>query len=320
MMKPFGFYEMDKAIDVLYDQERYEEALELFRTSVPELPPEEADEFRFELMWIECMLYTRCGKYDECFKVIKQAVDNGLAFPLHFDRFDPLRNMDGFKALEEHNAKLVALENSKAKTTYKVLLPENYDPNKKYPLFMALHGDGISNIREFSQYWKPDVFLSSGFIFAYLQSSQVICHNGYGWLDDPDKANKDILSCYSAIANAYSVDPDRVLIGGFSGGAIESIHFTLSDVLPVKGFIALCPELIPKAFTYENVNRAAQAGVKGAVMEGELVLPVANEDEMMRTFDELGLPIQYTINKGIGHQAPDDFDVKLGKAISFILA
>lgn len=320
MMTPFGFYDLDKAIDVLYEQERYDEALELLKASIPALPPEEADEFRFELIWIECKLYTMSNKYEECFKVIRQAVDDGLAFPLHFDRFDPIHKMDGFKALEEENAKLVALEKSKAKATYKVLLPEDYDPSKKYPLIMALHGDGISNIREFSQYWKPDVFLSRGFIFAYLQSSQVICHNGYGWLEDPDTANRDILSCYSAIANAYSVHSDTVLIGGFSGGAITSIHFTLSDVLPVKGFIALCPILIPKAFTYENVRRAAQAGVKGAVMEGELVLPVANEDEMMRIFDEVGLPIQYTINKGVGHQAPGDFDVKLGKAITFLLA
>ncbi|WP_375372912.1 hypothetical protein [Clostridium sp. CF012] len=34
-----------------------------------------------------------------------------------------------------------------------------------------------------------------------------------------------------------------MLIGGFSGGAIASIDVTMSNAIPIKGFIALGPGL-----------------------------------------------------------------------------
>lgn len=209
--------------------------------------------------------------------------------------------------------------NVNVKPEYVVHLPENYNSEKKYSLFIALHGDGICNIKEFSGYWKPDVFLKNNFILAYVQSSQVICHNGHGWLKDLKKANKDIKACYDLILKEYSVDERSLFIGGFSGGAIAATNFTFSNIISIKGFIGLCTEEKPEAFTIANVELAAKRGVKGVFMEGELVLPMEEEDEMLKIFAEVGLSFEYYINKGIGHRAPDDFDEKLSQALRFIL-
>ena len=146
----------------------------------------------------------------------------------------------------------------------------------EYPLFIALHGHGVCNIKEFSNYWKPHVFTQAGFIFVYLQSSQLLCHEGYGWMDDYETANRDIAQCAQFIKTEYPINDSEVLIGGFSGGAIAAINFVMSDIIPVKGFIALCPEVKPSAFTEENVRLAAKRGVRGVVMEGELMLPVVS--------------------------------------------
>jgi len=207
----------------------------------------------------------------------------------------------------------------KSKVKYEVHLPENYDPKKKYPLFIGLHGDGICNIEEFSQYWKPDVFLTNDFIFAYLQSSQVICHNGYGWLNDAKLARQDIKECYEVISKKYSVDQDNIIIGGFSGGAQTTLEIVMDNTIPIKGFIGLCAEEKTESFTKENVKLAAERGVKGVLLEGELVLPIESEEEMMKEFDEVGLQYEYYINKGIGHNPPKDFDEKLIKSLDFIM-
>ncbi|WP_432663673.1 hypothetical protein R9X47_24215 [Wukongibacter baidiensis] len=318
-MKYNKFIDVDRAIDALYEEKKYEESLELLEEALKVLPKNEIKDNYFTIIWVKTVLYTMCKRYDECFEEIKQIVNEGYAFPIHFKRFEPLKKKSGYEELKAKNDKMLDKLKANTKAKYVVHLPANYNSEKKYPLFIALHGDGISNMQELSGYWKPDVFIENNFIFAYIQSSQVVCHNGHGWLDDTETARRDIKDCYDSIAKKYLIDESSILIGGFSGGAITSVDFTMSHIFPIKGFIALCPEIKPEAFTKKNVRLAAQRGIKGVFMEGELVLPMESEEEMIKTFDEVGLPYEYYINKGVGHCAPKDFDDKLRKALKFIL-
>jgi predicted esterase len=259
-----------------------------------------------------------CGRFDECLLIIGGILDKGYPFPLSFKRFDPLREKEAYRQIKGKNEALLKKAKASADIAYKVFVPESCRKDKKYPLFIALHGHGICSIEEFSAYWKPDVFTKRGFIFAYLQSSQVLCHNGYGWMDDYEKAVRDIEKGIKAIAAEYPVDETSVIIGGFSGGAIAAVNFAMSGIKPVNGFLCVCPEEKPPAFTRENVRKAAGSGMRGVFMEGELVLPIADEDEMRRIFSEEGLPCEYYVNKGIGHETPDDLDAKLEQALKFI--
>lgn len=312
-----SYADIEYEADRLCGEERFSEALELLKAG--ELPPAQAAKSEFMMAWKKAQVCTMCGKYDECLEIIRGIVNKGFAFPLSFARFEPLKDKPGYKEIYERSRVLLDKLNADSRIQYDVRLPKGYRKDASYPLFVALHGHGICNIAEFSGYWKPDVFLKKGFIFAYLLSSQALCHNGFGWMDDYDKANRDIEECISAISQQYPVDKASVIVGGFSGGAIASVNFAVSGILPVKGFICVCPEEKPPAFTNENVRRSAREGMRGVFMEGELVLPVADEDEMLAAFKRQGLPCDYYINKGIGHETPDDLDEKLGNALDFIL-
>ena len=158
-----------------------------------------------------------------------------------------------------------------------------------------------------------------GFIAVYAQSSQRVSASGYVWLNDYAVARKDIRDCYEQVISQYPVDLEKVLIGGFSGGAITSLDITLAEVLPVRGFVALCPSLKPHAFTKENVLKAVQRRVRGVFLEGEHSLPVPDEQEMIGVFEEAGLPFRFYVNAGVGHIFPPDLSIKLGWAIDFIL-
>jgi len=262
------FTELTDAVDKLIEQNKYTEALGILDTNIKVLAHGEADKYQFQAAWLFAMLYSNVKKYDECIKVIRNIVKKGSPFPLSFKRFEPLKDMPGYKELYDINNDLLGKAKANATMEYEVRLPENYDPNKKYPLFLALHGHGICNIKEFSTGWRPDVFIRRGFIFAYLQSSQILCYEGYGWLDDLDKANEDIKKCIDSITSEYPVDKSPVFIGGYSGGAIASVNFALSGLVPVEGLIALCPEIKPPAFTNENVREAVKRGLKCVFMEG----------------------------------------------------
>ena len=119
----------------------------------------------------------------------------------------------------------------------------------------------------------------------------------------------------------YTIDTDQVVIGGFSGGSIAAIEVALSGVVPVRGFVSLCPSQKPDSCTPENAQQAAQRDVRGVMMEGEQTGDVPAEQEMLAMFRAANLPCEFYINAGIAHWYPDPDDLaeKVNRAIAFIL-
>lgn len=313
-----NFKEVERGIEKLYEQEKYQDALNLLDEAVDKLTEEETKNYLFDILYDKMVLYFRSKMYDECIEVITSLIEQKFACANWIFERLPVSYEEECKKLKERNDLIIAQAQEQAKLEYSVHLPIGYAEEKQYPLFFVLHGDG-GNIEEFSEYWESDVFLQKGFIVVYIQSSQVLRHKGYGWLKNPEITRRDVLSCFDLVSKKYLIDNSCILIGGFSGGAIAAVDISVSNVLPIKGFISLCPEIKPDSFTKENVESAVNRGVKGVFMEGEKVIPMPDEEEMIKIFKEVGLPFQYIINKGIGHRAPDDFSEKLNEALQFIL-
>lgn len=101
---------------------------------------------------------------------------------------------------------------------YQIALPRDYDPGKKYPLRIHLHaGGGFTWLA----YWvsgKPDVdprrASSDGAIHVTPAGRQ---HVGLGEVA--------ILEAVADVAKNYSIDEDRLTIGGASWGGTGGFHF-----------------------------------------------------------------------------------------------
>lgn len=275
--------------------------------------------------------------YDEFFNLLKNLIEKGISCPLHAYR--SLKEDPRYILLKEKNDFLMAEAQKKAKFEYIVHVPDYYSKDKEYPVFFNLHGDG-DNIEYHKQYWKPDKLLKMGFIVVYVQSSQTLYHNEYIWLNkeiylkDDDmslserihngkceiynKVYDEVMTCYNSISNDYSINHDKIIIGGFSGGAIASIDIALSDIIPIKGVVALC-SVRPKRFNLDNIKLNREKGLKFVFMEGEKDIPEQDIEQMIEGCKKLDIPFEYYINKNIGHWYPEDLDYKLDKALNFIL-
>lgn len=311
-----------KRIYELEQSNLYEEIIDYIETVIqPSLWTMTKEDY-FYYQFKKVVHYTNIKQYDLCFDLVKLLVNNGMPCPLEigWSRFDPLRSLHEYHKLVKDNKKLIDLLNQKSNMIYQVDFPSDFTPDKKYPLFISLHGDGSgSNIQEFSSYWPSQPFIDLGFIHVYIQSSQLLYFNNYGWLNDPIKANDDILSCFNEIRLEYPIDLSQVIIGGFSGGSITAIDIVMRNTIPAKGFLSICPVLIPESVTKENIELAVSRGVKGVMMEGELALPVLNEAIMLNQFKEQLLPYLYLVNENTAHAVPSDFNVKIDKSISFLV-
>lgn len=313
-----SFREFEKDYSVPYAQKKYDEVLDLLDHSAELLSNEEYEENLFTIMLDKARIYSELQNSIECFSIIKNMLKKGYAFPLHWPRFNFLKSNNEYQAIKVLNEKLLKETKEKARFKYEVHLPKTYNSTKKYPLFFSLHGDGADgNIPNHRWYWKPDMLLQKDFIVVYPQSSQVYCHNGFGWLIDPLLSRKEIKSCYEQLIANYSIDEKQVIIGGFSGGANAAVDIVMSNTIPTKGFVALCPGDKVMTFEIDAAKNASQTGAKGVVLEGELETEAPVQD-MLKVFKEVCFPCEYYINKGVGHWYPEDLDEKVSRAVDFI--
>jgi predicted esterase len=310
------YWEFEGKITTLYNRKKYREALNLLEHASEYLPKQEFNKYLFEIMISKAEFYCHEKMYKEAINVISYLLNKGFA--CDNDIFDEVHLKEDIRygELKNKNDSLLAKANEKTSFKYDVNLPVNYTEGKRYPLFIALHGDP-GNIGEFSEYWKHDEFLKKDFIFVYVQSSQLYRYNGFSWTMNPLISRNDIKECYNLLLQEYFIDDECVIIGGFSGGAITALDITFANIIPIKGFIAIGPDF-PESFTKENVKLAAERGVGGVFMEGEVIIPLKEQEEMIKVFEDVGLPYEFYVNKGIGHAIPQDLPAKINKALSFI--
>jgi poly(3-hydroxybutyrate) depolymerase len=131
---------------------------------------------------------------------------------------------------------------------YVMFVPESYDPARKWPLIVDLHGasnpERKGALYTVNEIWK-NVGASRGYLVAAPQCrtrswgytgmyrGKFDCdHGGVG----PNSDVQYALSVLSDVAKKYAVDQSRILLAGFSSGA----DFIYRSELAVSGRFAAC--------------------------------------------------------------------------------
>lgn len=305
------YKKMEAKVDHLYSQNEWEKAIEFLDQNLVHFP-----QYEFDILNYKAFCYNLLEQYDLCLQILREGNNKGYFFGLDYPGWNGLRGTFGYKKVEDNNNALKSQEESLTKSIYEVHTPENYSTRHKYPLFIALHGDGnMCNIEMFQKEWKPDYMIEKGFVVLYIQSSQVFCTGGYGWTRNYSKAHMDILSACSSVLEEYSIDETKIIGAGFSGGAMGFLHLLMSHKAPaVKGFIGLCPNRV------ENISEDTVSGLRGkfVFIEGELSGKNEFHEEFIRYLKKHNIAHRYFINQGVSHQIPENFTTLI-RAIDFIM-
>jgi predicted esterase len=312
-MKYKNYLQIDQEVDRLFADKRYDEGIALLEKARTLFPERLA-----EILIYESINYLFKEDRQGCLDVIEESLQKGFFLNLEWDVYDPMREDPHFKSMFETNRELRAAAWMQARMTYEVLLPGGYSREKKYPLFITLHGN-MSTMLSFKERWEPATMLEQGFVVLYIQSSQVNCTNGFNWNNSWQKAREEIKAAYDAVLKQYPIDPARVVVAGFSAGGMAAVEVTLANLFPVKGFITLCSASKTESFSLQAAKSANARGVKGVMLRGELD-QAAQEGEIAQVFKEAGLPCWWITNEGVGHVFPDDFPEKLVDAIKYIMS
>ena len=184
------------------------------------------------------------------------------------------------------------------------------------PLLMVLHGNGSNGHAEVGS-WSGQA--SKGWLLAHPQSSQLIGDDVYVW-DDWEKAAQEVREHYAVLVEKYAIDPEKVILGGFSMGGGLAIWLTLSRAIKARGFVVLGPYLRDIEALMPLLETARTDGLRGYIIVGEqdnIGLEISRKvADLLRSH---GIPCELEIRPGLKHTYPADFGQSLAKGIAFVM-
>lgn len=128
--------------------------------------------------------------------------------------------------------------------SYTIHIPENIDPEKKYPVIFALHGIGFNeqDILGLVDELKSEVILIG--IRGHLPHENGYAYyrlKGYGNPDRElfDKSMKMLQEFIEDASNKYPIDLEQRYLMGFSQGAILSLSLAIVLGQSIKGVVAM---------------------------------------------------------------------------------
>jgi predicted esterase len=265
-------------------------------------------------------LYTQTEQYQKALEIWAYGAERGF-FYCHnpgWPIYEPYTEFEQFEALVEKDRQLREAALQTSQTEFKVVTPQNYTPDQKYPLLLVFHG-GNSRIDLAKHHWVSEK-LNSDFLVAFIQSYLHYGMDKFGWKRSDQRAWDDIKNCFAQIIAQYNVALSKVFTAGISAGGLVAIEMALADILSVSGFMGVCP-VIPgeDVFTPENIAVAKGKGQRAVIISGEQDTYTGPQaQKMAEAFDEVGFPYQLDIVPEMGHEYPLDFSSHLDAALTYL--
>ncbi len=290
----------------------YDEALKLVQGVWGQFP-----ERRFDLSRELLYLYRKTEQYERCLTVWEKGHRQGFFYMIipTMKQYEPFAGFDKFAAIAEEDKRLREAALEKSQTIFEVVLPQGYSEKETYPLLIVLHGGG-SNIERAKKHWHSPL-LGEKYIVVFIRSYLHYDSETFGWKVFDPRAREDIRRCFDEIAAQYPVDTARVIIGGISAGGTAAIDMTFNQVIPVAGFIGVCPGK-PREFDAERAGQAKAAGIKGVIISGETDRYRPRQEAMVEIFRQIEFPHRFDIIEGMGHEYPEDLSRRLDEALTYL--
>jgi pimeloyl-ACP methyl ester carboxylesterase len=298
----------------LYGRQAFAEALDLL-----ERHPGLFDQPSVMYHWRMCVA-ARANQPDRAIEAFSEAISHGHAYSAAMIRDDQdlatLQGLPAFEELAQRSLERMA-ETRRGARPELVLVPPAGPEVHAAPLLLGLHGNA-QNARLSARDWSPIV--DRGWLLACAQSTQMLTTDAYGW-NDLARGASDVRTLYSALDVGGAIDPDRVVMGGFSMGGGLAIELAVTGAIPARGFIVVGPYVPDLALLEPYVDAAAARGLRGYIVMGLLEAPEGQD--LIRGIPPFlsarGIPCELEERPGLAHAFPEDFDQTLERALAFLI-
>ena len=164
------------------------------------------------------------------------SVDEVVASGVSFD--DALRRVRAGRSYSAQSPGLLRLSNKAPdgiEHHYAVTIPDGYDPSKRYPVRIQLHG-GVMNRR------TNEPPQNAGGIGALASDEPQIYLVPFAWDAAPwwsDDQLRNLRVALDAVKRRFNVDENRVVLSGVSDGGTGAYYVSMRDTTPYASFLPL---------------------------------------------------------------------------------
>jgi predicted esterase len=296
----------------LYQDQQWAAGLELLTREFEHFPERAAD-----LYYLRFCMAARLEDRPQFFGLLQEALDAGIWYSEPILRESPsLLPWQGDPELEQHIQVHLDYQ-AQAQTPAPpsaTRLPETSPP---YPLLLALHGNTGSAKNEVGS-WEG--VTAGGWMLSMPQSSQMFWAGGGVWNDE---SLPELEAYYQQLSAVYALDPQRVVLGGFSMGGEIALRAALTSAIPARGFVLFGPGGGPLSAGAEGcealIQEAQGRGLRGAIIVGQDDASIAQDGirALAATLNANDIPCKLIIVPS-GHFYPPDFDQRLLDALPFV--
>jgi predicted esterase len=308
-MEQMTFQELTDELMRLYPQGRYEEAFTLVEQNADRFPAQSAR----TTFWKMCLL-SLCGRAADTLSIFQRGLDSGLwwAESQFIDTdLDPIRDLPEFKRLVEVSRKKYEEARKHVERDQTILLPER-SSSDPYPLLIALHGRN-GNKESNLDNWK--IASKKGWLVLSPQSTQPLFSGSFCW-DDATQGVEDLLYYYKQISRQYQIDPQRIVIAGFSQGSGMAVYAALSGKVGAQGFIGVGTFMAEPALLTSFASHSQP--VRGYFVTGEKDNTLEKAKAIQKILKEHQIQFAEEVHPDLGHEFPPDFEKSFDKSINFI--
>jgi predicted esterase len=302
-----------RQLTLLYSQKAYAQALDLLQQH-PDIFPQQGMMYH----WKMC-LAARANDPDLAIQAFRDALEHGYVYPAALIREDDdLASLQGIAAYEElARRSLQRFTEAETQTRPElVIIPPAGERVERAPLLLGLHGNS-QNARLAANDWLPIV--EKGWVLAAVQSSQLLTSDAYIW-NDLARGTADVQKLFGTLNTTEAIDPERVVLGGFSMGGALAIQMAVTGAIKARGFIVVGPSLRDPEPLKPYLDSAAANGLRGYIIMGLQEPP--ESQEIMRKIDTFlnthGIPCELEGYPELAHAFPADFGRTLDKALAFL--
>ena len=284
--------------------------------------PEQAAESSYLL----ACSYVRAGHDEEALHTLEAALERGKFWHDSLLRWSPslqpLGDLPRFRRILARSKAMMASLEATTRVSVKVFTPKAGRITTESPLLLPLHG-GADIPGEHDAYWAAATDVAV--MVAVAQSSQRRSSDTFWWGGpgepfDRERSERDVKTAYDEVRTTFPFDVTRVVLAGFSQGAILAVTLALQNQpFPVRGFACVGPGIEDLEPLLPLMEPAAARGLRAWILAGERERGLELITRLGDALASRGVPCQLDVVSGVGHEFPPDFHARLQSGLSFVL-
>jgi phospholipase/carboxylesterase len=268
-------------------------------------------------------LYALTRQNDEAISWLRRSAELGFASHRLVTFDDDLANIRDRAEFAEAAAR-IAESYEKAIAAFKeeapapdpvVVLPAKYDPGEPAALVVALHGYG-GTAPEMADVWREAAAEFDAIVIA-PRAIRKVKGAGYSW-GRVDEAEFLVLRAVAHVESRHQIDPKRIVLSGFSQGAVMSFAIGLRNPERFRGVIPVCGGWHPVYLKETDPSRTRLP--RFFLMAGDRDGGTAQMRRAAADLEEFGATVKLVVYENMGHHFPPDRVGATRDVLKFVFA